>query len=137
MRNSPRSSEDFTRGLHNAKWVNEYNRFLHGTDAAQPQLAATEAGESRYNLAAGAKENERESAKNAVTKSFDHSETVAALFTAIPARSGAKPLADQVKANLNNPNNAVAEAALFAYQKLGLKDTGAPAQAHWHDEILA
>ena len=117
--------EDFTRGAHNAKWVNDYNRFLHGTNAAQRQLAAT----VLVNLATGrvGKENERESAKNAVTKSFDHPETAAALLTAI-ARTGAKPLADQVKAHLNDPNNAVAEAALFAYQKLGLKDTGAPAQ---------
>jgi putative heme-binding domain-containing protein len=117
--------EDFTRGAHNAKWVNDYNRILHGADAAKRQLAAT----VLVNLATGrvGRENERESAKNAVTKSFDHPETAAALLGAI-ARSGAKPLADVVKANLNNPNNAVAEAALFAYQKLGLKDTGAPAQ---------
>ena len=129
--------EDFTRGAHNAKWVNDYNRFLHGTDAAKRQLAAT----VLVNLATGrvGRENERESAKNAVNKSFDHPETAAALLTAI-ARSGAQPLADEVKAHLNDPNNAVAEAALFAYQKLGLKDTGAPAQligAMKYDDIFA
>jgi putative heme-binding domain-containing protein len=117
--------EDFTRGAHNAKWVNDYNQILHGADAAKRQLAAT----VLVNLATGraGKENQRESAQNAVTKSFDHPETAAALLGAI-ARTGAKPLAEQVKAHLNDPNNAVAEAALFAYQKLGLKDTGAPAQ---------
>ncbi|MEP6671027.1 MAG: c-type cytochrome [Chthoniobacter sp.] len=117
--------EDFSRGGHNAKWVGDYSRFLHGTDAAKRQLAAI----VLVNLATGrvGRDNEREAAKNAVTKSFDKPETAAALLTAI-ARTGAKPFAEQVKANLNNPNNAVAEAALFAYQKLGLKDTGAPTQ---------
>ena len=45
-----------------------------------------------------------------------------------------------MKAHLNDPNNAVAEAALFAYQKLGLKETGAPAQligAMKYDDIFA
>ena len=42
------------------------------------------------------------------------------------ARTKAKAYADQVRAHLKDPNNAVAEAALFAYQALGLKDTGAP-----------
>lgn len=165
--------EDFTRGAHNAKWVNEYNRLLNGgtvgdaalrdsarrqgvelsgktgtrpgqtepaetTDRAQKrQLAAT----VLVNLATGrvGRENEREAAKKAVEKSFDKPETAAALLTAI-ARTGAKPFADLVKANLNNPNNAVAEAGLFAYQKLGLKDTGAPQKligSMKYDEIFA
>ena len=128
--------EDFTRGAHNAKWVNDYSRFLHGTDAAKRQLAAT----VLVNLATGrvGRDNEREAAKNTVIKSFDHPETAAALLAAI-ARTGAKPFAEQVKANLNNPNNAVAEAALFAYQKLGLKDTGAPTKligSMTYDEIF-
>jgi len=129
--------EDFTRGGHNAKWVGDYSRFLHGTDAAKRQLAAT----VLVNLATGrvGRENEREAAKTTVIKSFDRPQTAAALLTAI-ARTGAKPFAEQVKANLNNPDNAVAEAALFAYQKLGLKDTGAPQQligAMKYDEIFA
>jgi len=41
------------------------------------------------------------------------------------ARTKAKSLADDVQAHLKDPNNAVAEAALFAYQALGLSDTGA------------
>ncbi len=112
--------EDFTRGAHNAKWVNDYNRALHGPDAAKRQLAAT----VLVNLATGrvGKESDRESAKKSVTKSFDKPDTAAALLTAI-ARSGAKPLAELVEANLNNPNNTVAEAALFAHQKLGLGGT--------------
>ncbi|HSI11811.1 MAG TPA: HEAT repeat domain-containing protein [Chthoniobacter sp.] len=129
--------EDFTRGAHNAKWVNDYNRILHDKDAAKRQLAAT----VLVNLATGrvGRENEREAAKKAVEKSFDKPETAAALLTAI-ARTGAKPFADLVKANLNNPNNAVAEAALFAYQKLGLKDTGAAQKligSMKYDEIFA
>ncbi|EDY20046.1 heme-binding protein [Chthoniobacter flavus Ellin428] len=147
--------EDFTRGGHNAKWVNEYNSLLHGnaikgvvvagaTGTAQDtareqrrQLAAT----VLVNLATGrvGRQNEREAAKKDVEKSFDKPETAAALLHAI-ARSGAKPLAELVKANLNNPNNAVAEAALFAYQKLGLKDTGVPQKligSMTYDEIFA
>jgi putative heme-binding domain-containing protein len=84
-------------------------------------------------------EQERERAQKAVDKGFATPESAAALLTAI-ARTGAKPFAEQVKANLNNPNNAVAEAALFAYQKLGLKDTGAPMQqigTMKYDDIFA
>src|SRR5205085_1942833 len=33
--------EDFSRGGHNGKWVNDYNRELHGKDPARRQLAAT------------------------------------------------------------------------------------------------
>ncbi|MEI9894452.1 MAG: c-type cytochrome [Chthoniobacter sp.] len=146
--------EDFTRGGHNAKWVNEYTRLLQGkrtdgniavdghvgtgpTIAQRRQLAAT----VLVNLATGrvGRDNEREAAKKAVEKSFDKPEEAAALLSAI-ARTGAKPFAEQVKANLNNPDNAVAEAALFAYQKLGLKDTGAPAKligTMKYDEIFA
>lgn len=129
--------EDFTRGAHNAKWVGDYNRFLQGTDAAKRQLAAT----VLVNLATGrvGRENEREAAKKAVVKGFEKPAEAAALLTAI-ARTGAKPFAEQVKASLNNPNNAVAEAALFAYQKLGLKDTGAPQKligTMKYDEIFA
>ncbi len=117
--------EDFTRAAHNAKWVNDYNRDLHGQDAAKRQLAAT----VLVNLSTSrvGKEQDRESAKKSVEKSFDKPESAAALLAAI-ARTGAKPYAELVKANLNHPNNAVAEAALFAFQKLGLSDTGAPMQ---------
>ena len=127
--------EDFTRGAHNAKWVNDYNRELHGQDAAKRQLAAT----VLVNLATGrvGRENERESAKKAVEKSFDKPESAAALLTAI-ARSGAKPLADKVEANLNNPNNTVAEAALFAHQKLGLGGVqGKQIGAMKYEEVFA
>jgi putative heme-binding domain-containing protein len=139
--------EDFTRGAHNAKWVKEYVGLLHknaivGTIVdglafnQRSQLAAT----VLVNLATGrvGRENEREAAKNAVVKSFDQPDTATVLLTAI-ARSGAKPFAEQVKAHLNDPNNAVAEAALFAYQKLGLKESGAPVQligSMKYDEIF-
>lgn len=109
--------EDFSRGGHNAKWVGDYTKHLNGTDAAKRQLAAT----VLVNLAVGrvGRDNEREAAKKSVENGFKKPEQAAALLAAI-ARSGAKPLAPLVEANLNNPNNAVAEAALFAHQKLGL-----------------
>jgi len=117
--------EDFTRDGKNGKWVNDFKKQLAGADAAKRQLAAT----VLVNLATGrvGKEQDRQSAKKAVDEGFARPEPAAALLSAI-ARTSAKSLADQVKANLNNPNNAVAEAALFAYQKLGLKDAGAPSQ---------
>jgi putative heme-binding domain-containing protein len=129
--------EDFTRDGKNGKWVGIYDRELHGTDPAKRQLAAIVLD----NLSPGrvGRENDRESAKKLVEKSFDKPESAAALLTAI-ARTGAKPLAGQVMANLNNPNNAVAEAALFAYQKLGLKDAAAPGQligALKYDDVFA
>ena len=117
--------EDFSRDAKNGKWVGDYDKALHGKDAAKRQFAAT----VLVNLATGrvGGDRDREAAKKAVEKAFAQPEAAAALLTAI-ARTGARPYAEQVKANLNNPNNTVAEAALFAYQKLGLKDTGAPAQ---------
>ena len=109
--------EDFTRGAHNGKWVGEYVKRLNGQDAPARQLAAT----VLVNLATSrvGKDKDREEAKKAVEKGFAQPEPAAALLAAI-ARTGAKPLAALVEANLNHPNNAVAEAALFAHQKLGL-----------------
>jgi putative heme-binding domain-containing protein len=118
--------EDFTRDGKNGKWVGDYAKALAGQDAPPRQLAAI----VLVNLSTGrvGRDNEREAAKKAVEKGFEKNpESAAALLTAI-ARTGAKTLAERVKANLNDPNNAVAEAALFAFQKLGLKDAGAPAQ---------
>jgi putative heme-binding domain-containing protein len=114
--------EDFSRDGKNGKWVGDYAKALAGDDAPKRQLAAI----VLVNLSTGrvGKEQDREAAKKAVDKGFAKPESAAALLTAI-ARTGAKPLAEQVKANLNNPNNTVAEAALFAFQKLGLSDTAA------------
>ncbi|MEQ1859443.1 MAG: HEAT repeat domain-containing protein [Chthoniobacteraceae bacterium] len=108
--------EDFTRGAHNGKWVGDYAKMLEGADAPKRQLAAT----VLVNLSTSrvGKEQDRDAAKKAVEKGFAKPEPAAALLAAI-ARTGAKPYAEQVKAKLNDPNNAVAEAALFAFQKLG------------------
>ncbi len=107
--------EDFTRGGHNAKWVGNYTKHLK--DPARRALAAT----VLVNLSVGrvGRDNERADAKKSVENGFKDPEQAAALLAAI-ARTGAKQLAPLVEANLNNPNNAVAEAALFAHQKLGL-----------------
>jgi len=117
--------EDFTRDGKNGKWVGDYAKALAGPDAPKRQLAAV----VLVNLATGkvGKEQDREKAKKAVETGFAKPESAAALLTAI-ARTGAKPLAEQVKANLNHPNNAVAEAALFAYQKLGLNNEAKPSK---------
>lgn len=117
--------EDFTRGSVNGKWVGDYAKALSGTDVQKRFLGAT----VLVNLSTGkvGRENERENAKKAVEKGWAKPESAAALLTAI-ARTGAKPLADKVKEHLNNPNNAVAESALFAYQKLGLKEESKPSK---------
>ncbi|MEQ1851837.1 MAG: c-type cytochrome [Chthoniobacteraceae bacterium] len=117
--------EDFTRGAHNGKWVGEYVKHLNGKDSPARPLAAT----VLVNLSTSrvGKDKDREAAKEAIEKAFAQPGPAAALLAAI-ARTGAKAYAEQVKANLNNPDNSVAEAALFAFQKLGLKDTGTPAQ---------
>ncbi len=127
--------EDFTRGAHNAKWIGDYRKHLGGTDAPKRQLAAT----VLVNLATGrvGKDKDRDDAKKAVDKGFEKPETAAALLTAI-ARTGARPLADKVEANLNNPNNTVAEAALFAHQKLGLGGVqGKTIGTMSYDEVFA
>ncbi len=117
--------EDFTRDSKNGKWIGDYTRFLGEADAARRQLAAI----VLVNIAASkvGKEQHREAATKAIDKGLARPEPAAAIMTAI-ARTSARTFADRVKANLNNPNNAVAEAALFAYQKLGLKDAGAPSK---------
>ncbi len=117
--------EDFTRDAKNGKWVGDYAKALNGNDAAKRQFAAT----VLVNLSTGrvGREQDREAAKKAVEQALTKPEPAAAVLAAI-ARTGAKSYAEQVKAQLNDPNNAVAEAALFADQKLGLKETGAAAQ---------
>jgi putative heme-binding domain-containing protein len=62
-----------------------------------------------------------------VEKAWAKPETAASLLGVI-ARTKAKPYADQVRTHLKDPNDAVAESALFAYQSLGLTDTGTPLQ---------
>lgn len=109
--------ENFTRDAHLPKRSNDFNRDLQGNDPARRQLAAT----VLVNIATGriGRDNDRESAKKHIDAAFKKPEQAAALLSAI-ARAGAKQLAPLVEANLNNPNNTVAEAALFAHQKLGL-----------------
>jgi len=129
--------EDFTRGSVNGKWVGDYTKALAGDDVPKRFLAAT----VLVNLSTGkvGRDNEREAAKKAVEKGWAKPESAAALLTAI-ARTGNKQLADQVKAHLNDPNNAVAESALFAYQKLGLKNEGTPSKTIGemkYDEVFA
>jgi putative heme-binding domain-containing protein len=132
--------EDFSRGGHNAKWVGDYAKMLASgvTDpgySGKRQLAAT----VLVNLATGrvGRDNERDAAKKAVENGFKKPEQAAALLAAI-ARTGAKPLAPLVEANLNNPNNAVAEAALFAHQKLGLGGAqGKQIGAMKYEEVFA
>ena len=116
--------EDFTRDTKNGKHTGPLQKIAEAGDAAKRTLAQT----ILVNLATSAlvKGKEHDDATAAVEKSWAKPDTAASLLGVI-ARTKAKTFADQVNAHLKDPNNAVAESALFAYQALGLKDTGAPA----------
>jgi putative heme-binding domain-containing protein len=116
--------EDFTRDAKNTKWIGDYTKLAAGPDAAKRALAQT----ILVNLATSAlvKGKDKENAEKAVAKSWERPETAASLLGVI-ARTKAKAFAAQVDAHLKDPDNAVAEAALFAHQALGLGAPGTPA----------
>jgi putative heme-binding domain-containing protein len=117
--------EDFTRDGKNLKHLDALKKIVEGNDAAKRTLAQT----IIVNLAASnlVKGKDKEAAEKALAASWKKPETAASVLGVI-ARTKSKGLADQVRARLKDPNNAVAEAALFAYQALGLKDTGEQAK---------
>ena len=116
--------EDFTRDGKQTKNLGALEKIAAGNDAAKRTLAQT----LLVNLATSAlvKGKDKEAAEKAVEKAWAKPDTAASVLGVI-ARTKAKAYAGQVTQHLKDPNNAVAEAALFAYQALGLKDTGAPA----------
>ena len=116
--------EDFTRDGKQTKNLNALDKIATGTDPAKRALAQT----ILVNLTTSSlvKGKDKDNAEKAVAKAWEKPETAASLLGVI-ARTKSKSYADQVTAHLKDPNNAVAESALFAYQALGLKDTGAPA----------
>lgn len=112
--------EEYTRDAKNAKWAGDWQKDLMGKDAARRAFAATvlvNLGSS--NLVKAGKDKEK--CLEALDKGWRTPEGAAAILGAI-ARTKAKGFAEQVKARLKDPNNAVAEAALFAYQTLGLSE---------------
>ncbi len=116
--------EDFTRDPKQTKNLGTLEKAAAGTDRARRALAQT----ILVNLATSAlvKGKDKEAAEKAVAKAWAKPETAASLLGVI-ARTKAKGYAGEVTAHLKDPDNTVAESALFAYQALGLKDTGAPA----------
>jgi putative heme-binding domain-containing protein len=117
--------EDFTRDAKNTKWLGDFAKALADKDAPKRALAAT----VLVNLASSnlVKGKDKEAAVAAVEKGWAKPESSAALLTAI-ARTKSQIFAAQVDAHLKDPNNAVAEAALFAHQALGLGAAGAVPQ---------
>jgi putative heme-binding domain-containing protein len=115
--------EDFTRDTKNTKHIGAMARLAGEGDVAKRTLAQT----VLVNLASSnlVKGKDHDNAAAAVEKSWAKPDTAASLLHVI-ARTGAKNYADQVKAKLKDPNNAVAESALAAFQKLGLSNEGAP-----------
>jgi putative heme-binding domain-containing protein len=129
--------EDFTRDGKNSKWAKDFAKLAQDKDIAKRTLAQT----VLVNLATSSlvKGKDKEAAESAVANAWEKPETAASILGVI-ARTGAKAYAAQVKSKLNDPDNHVAESALFAYQKLGLKDEGAPAKligAMKFEEVLA
>ncbi len=115
--------EDFTCDGKQTKNISALDKMAAGSDPAKRTLAQT----ILVNLSTSAlvKGKDKENAEKAVAKSWEKPESAASLLGVI-ARTKSKSYADQVTAHLKDPNNAVAESALFAYQALGLTDTGAP-----------
>ena len=116
--------EDFTRDGKQTKNIGALQKIADGSDAAKRALAQT----ILVNLATSAlvKGKDKEAAAKAMEKAWAKPDAAASLLGVI-ARTKSMAYASQVTAHLKDPNNAVAESALFAYQALGLKDTGAPA----------
>jgi putative heme-binding domain-containing protein len=115
--------EDYTHDPKLARHANDLEKIAAGPDAAKRTLAQTIlVNMATSNLVKG---KEHDATAAAVEKSWGKPESAASLLGVI-ARTKAKAYAEQVRAHLKDPNNAVAEAALFAYQALGLKDTGVP-----------
>ncbi len=113
--------EEFTHDGRNAKHVWDFAKLATEKDAGKQHLGLT----VLVNLA-GSKVTDKKdlaAAQKALDGLWAKPETAAALLGVI-AHTRAAAFAPQVTAHLKDPNNAVAEAALFAYQSLGLKDTG-------------
>jgi putative heme-binding domain-containing protein len=114
--------EDFTRDGKNTKHLGALQKLAEGNDGAKRALAQT----IIVNLATSSlvKGKEKEGAEKALADSWKKPESAASLLGVI-ARTKAKSLAEDVRAHLKDPDNAVAEAALFAYQALSLNEAGA------------
>lgn len=117
--------EDFTRDAKNTKHLGALGKIAAGNDAAKRSLAQT----IIVNLATSnlVKGKDKEAAEKALAACWKTPESSASVLGVI-ARTKAKGLADDVRSRLKDPNNAVAEAALFAFQALALNDTTTPAR---------
>ena len=115
--------ESFTRDAKLGSLTGELEKSATGADAARRTIAQT----VLVNLATGtlASKEHKAAAAHALENMWSKPESAASLLAVI-ARTKTASLADQVLKRLKDPNNAVAEAALFAYQALGLKDSGTP-----------
>ena len=127
--------EEFTRDAKHTRHIPALAIWAE-KDALRRSLAQT----ILVNLATSTlvKGKEHDAAVAAVEKLWAQPENAATLLAVI-ARTGAKAYAEQVRARLNDPHNAVAEAALFAFQKLGLKQAAPAMQiaAMKYDEVFA
>lgn len=130
--------EEFTRDAKSGARISQLATLAKGEDMARRTLAQT----ILVNMATSnlLKKKDKESAAAEVDKSWAKPALTASLLNVV-ARTHAKAYADQVRAKLNDPDNAVAEGALAAFQKLGLKDADAAAGkligAMKYDEVVA
>lgn len=116
---------EFTHGSPTSDILSGFEKLAQSHDPAERTLAQT----IILNAATSAvvTGHEKESAEKALASMWKDPTATASLLGVI-ARAKAMPMADEVRAHLKDPNNAVAEAALFAYQSLGLNESKAPAQ---------
>ncbi len=111
--------EDFTRDPQHRYHLAELTPLALDPDPARRALVQTILMHLSTRPLGKAQENA--AAATALDAAWARPATAATLLGVI-ARTGARSYAEEVKRRLNDPVPAVAEAALFAYQKLGLHD---------------
>ena len=128
--------EDFTHDPRFTKWIGDFAKLAESAEAPTRTLAQT----VLVNLASSSlvKDRNKERAESAVATGWARPDAAASLLGVI-ARTKARAFEDEVRAHLKDPNNAVAEAALFAWQSLGLSDTAVPMKriAEMNPDIVA
>ncbi len=129
--------EEYTRDSKNGKRVGDFARLANDKAPAKRHVALTVLVNLAGNKVADKKQVAE--ASKILDALWTKPEQAAALLGII-AHTKAAAFSEQVKTHLKDPNNAVAEAALFAYQSLGLNDTGSPSKtigAMKYEEVLA
>jgi putative heme-binding domain-containing protein len=120
--------EDFSRDGRHTKWIGDLSKIAADKDAPLRTLAQTIlVNLATSSLVQGADKEKAGQAVAGLWAGKAKPEVLATLL-AVAARTGAKQYAAEIRSHLDHPENAVAEAALFAVQKLGLGDDAPAAE---------